>query len=392
MQIEVVSTESELDRLSAEWNELLADSDTDNPFLQWEWCSTWWRHYGEGHELVVVLVRDGDQLVGLAPLYVERAGDGPQRGVMKFLGTGEVCSEYLSFVLRHGREPEGMQSILEFLLASSGIGWRQLRLNHLLADGPAAPLIESYLRTTGRPFRVKHGHKSWLIELAGSWDEFLQQVSRSRRERLRRMRRDIERSGLQFGEVSREEEIGSAWAELKRLHQARWVQVGKQGCFASPRFAAFHEELLRPLWQRGMLSLNLLRHDGRAVAASYSLRHRGRVYFYQAGVDPEQMRFRPGHALRLCELIRAMERGDRVFDFLSGDEEYKAHWATNETAMLNFTVAGRGLLPSLRFRLQSATQWAMESAQSHMPADTWATLRRLKKRLTEKNLPAPPQS
>ena len=376
MQIEVISSDSDLQRLGPQWNELVAASETDNPFLQWEWCSTWWRHYGDGNELVILLVRDDDQLVGLAPLFIDR-------GVMKFLGTGEVCSEYLGFVLRRGREEESIHCLLDFLLRDRSLAWRQLRLTHVPADSATARVLARSLRERRRPFRADPGLTSWQIELANSWEEFLGSLGGNLRGKLRRILRDAEKNHLEFHEVASPDEIDASWEDLKRLHQARWQRQGKPGCFASRQFCEFHRELLGVLWQRGMLLLTSLRRNGQALAGSYGLRHRGRVYFYQSGIDPEAGQLRPGHSLRVCELRRAIERGDLVYDFMCGDEDYKTQWANRQTAMRNFTIAGRGLLPRVRFGLESAARWAKESARTRLPADAWASLRHWKKRLTD---------
>ena len=392
MQVEFVANAEGLLRLESQWNELVAASDSDNPFLQWEWCSTWWRHYGAGHELAIVLVRDGEQLIGLAPLYLERGGGVREPGVMRFVGSGEVCSEYLGFVFRRGYEPRAGQELIHFLLHETSIPWRQLRLTHVPALGATATVLEASLAGAERPFRVDRTATSWNIELAKSWDEFLEGIGSKRRGKVRRALRELEQNQFEFREVSCESELDAAWDDLKRLHQARWEQQGRPGCFASRRFTEFHRELLRPLWRRGSLHLTSLHRNGKAVAASYCLRHRGRVYFYQGGIDPDAMAFRPGHCLRVCELRRAIERGDLVFDFLSGDEDYKVQWATHQIEMRQFIVAGRGILPRIGFGLESAKRWAKEAVRSRLPARTWATLRQWKRQLRETGRATPTKS
>ncbi len=376
MKPEFVGTESLLDRLRPEWDELLTASGVRSPFLTWEWCSTWWRHYGAGHDLAVVVVRDGTQMIGLAPLYVHRGGDRRLDGVMRFLGSGEVCSEYLGFLLRPGHESDGTQCILQGLLHESPLAWRQLRLAEVPTDSAAGASLAAQLPQCGRSVRVQDGQVAWFVQLAGSWDEFLGKLSRNRREKIRRARRDMEKHRLEFHEATGDDDIAAAWSDLKRLHQLRWQSLGQPGCFASKRFDAFHTELLRPLAERGMLSLSTLRQGNDTIAASYCLRHRGHVSYYQGGVDPNWMHCRPGHALRVCELRRAIERGDDVYDFLGGEMEYKQQWATDRTATLQFTVAGASLPARLQFALESTTaRW-----RALMPAQLCEALRRLRKR------------
>ena len=53
--------------LRGEWDELLQASESDCFFLTWEWLSTWWKHLADDRELCILTVRDGDELVAIAP-------------------------------------------------------------------------------------------------------------------------------------------------------------------------------------------------------------------------------------------------------------------------------------------------------------------------------------
>src|SRR5438552_2165878 len=97
MQVGRRANIDELTALAGDWNRLARGV----PFCSFEWLATWWRHYQpamaamQRHvELYVVCVTDGDQLVGLAPWYLERSR--AAGCVIRFLGTGEACSDYLS--------------------------------------------------------------------------------------------------------------------------------------------------------------------------------------------------------------------------------------------------------------------------------------------------------
>ena len=92
MQVQVISEDRDWERLEGDWRELVAASDADSPLLQWEWVSAWWRHYGMGNQLAVLLARNDEELLGIAPLFIEhrRPPFGPR--VIRFLGTGEVFS------------------------------------------------------------------------------------------------------------------------------------------------------------------------------------------------------------------------------------------------------------------------------------------------------------
>jgi CelD/BcsL family acetyltransferase involved in cellulose biosynthesis len=66
--VTAVSAEAEFESLRSEWTELHACSPNHTPFQSWEWNYAWWKHFGVPGSLRLLLVRDGSQLIGIAPL------------------------------------------------------------------------------------------------------------------------------------------------------------------------------------------------------------------------------------------------------------------------------------------------------------------------------------
>ena len=89
----------------------------------------------------------------------------------------------------------------------------------------------------------------------------------------------------------------------------------------------------------GQLLLSWVTMDGQPLAAEYHLRGGGVVYAYQSGVDPEALKHSPGQLSNMIAIRRAVAQGYRAFDFLRGDEPYKAHWRAKPRATLEIRVA-----------------------------------------------------
>ena len=115
LNIEIVINEDEFAALAKEWNQLLEQSASNTLTLTYEWLSSWWEVFGEGRELYILLVRDGEELIGIAPMLkrtVQHYGVLPFRRI-EFLASGEeeadeICSDYLDFILLRGRETEAL--------------------------------------------------------------------------------------------------------------------------------------------------------------------------------------------------------------------------------------------------------------------------------------------
>jgi len=135
---------------------------------------------------------------------------------------------------------------------------------------------------------------------------------------------------------------------LTDLHQRRRTSLGDRGCFASARFSAFHHDAALPLLRSGQLRLQWLELDGKPVAAEYHLRGPHVVYAYQSGIDPNALEEEPGVLITLACIKRAIDEGVKFFDFLRGDEPYKAHWRAEPLAMEDIRIVPSN--PSARLR------------------------------------------
>ena len=100
VRIERLASTEALAPWSASWNALAAGV----PFRSFEWLESWWPAYGDAadRELFALAAFDSrGELVGLAPWYVERSAS--DRRAIRFLGSGEVCSDYLTILCRSER-------------------------------------------------------------------------------------------------------------------------------------------------------------------------------------------------------------------------------------------------------------------------------------------------
>ncbi len=119
LSIQPITTLREMEALAVPWNSLLKETTSaDNIFLSWEWLYTWARHYvGENRLRVLLAHGPGGQVVGIAPLYLRRTLALRVLGLreMRFLGTEEVCSAYLDFIVSEKHKAGFLQAIYRYL-------------------------------------------------------------------------------------------------------------------------------------------------------------------------------------------------------------------------------------------------------------------------------------
>ena len=361
MRVQCFTNIDDLAPLEADWDRLAGEI----PFRSWGWLSTWWRHYGQCHldrkparRLFTLGVFDRtDRLVGVAPWYLERSRS---RGrVVRFLGSGEVCSDYMSLLSQPGRESRVVEELVEWLMrpdresAHGGYGeWDMIELTGVDAQDETVERFSQELARRASTVHSRPGPSCWRIALPNSWDEFLAMLSKNHRKRLRRMCRDMVDSGRAvLHTVERKDDLRLAWEILVDLHQLRRLSLGEPGCFASRQFTDFHREITSRLLHNGQLLLHWVELDGRPVAAEYHLGCNGTIYAYQGGMEPEALHLSPGR-LALCLIFRkAIEGGYHTFDLLRGDEAYKSHWRAQPRETLEIRAAPNRTGAQLRLGL-----------------------------------------
>jgi CelD/BcsL family acetyltransferase involved in cellulose biosynthesis len=332
MHIQCIRTNNELAgsaELADAWNRLASDV----PFQSWDWLEAWWHTYGDAadrsdrvSELATVVVRDdAGRLIGLAPWYLENS---PWHGrVLRFLGTHAVCSDYLGVLAEPGFEADVAAALAVWLTEQSDAQWDLVELESVDPENQVVCHLAAQMKSRGSLINLRPGPSCWQVALPADWESYLKSLSPSHRKQVRRRQRRLFETGRAIlRSVDREDVRLAALEILVDLHQRRQVSLGNQGRFASDAFLAFHQEVTRRFLQRGRLRLHWLELDGRPVAAEYGLAGTRTVYSYQGGFDPAASDEAPGHLATLATIKLAIEQGFTAFDFLRGDEPYKAHW------------------------------------------------------------------
>lgn len=330
MIIRLLNTSDQLDAIADDWDRLAAG----HPMRGHDWLAGWWRHYAEG-ELFVLAAYDEatDELIGLAPWRMET---GARLGrVIRWLGDGEVCTDHLTLLTAEGAAPRVSAAIADFL-SDEFLDWDLLQLDDTDAADPRLAALVDALTERDCRLQARDAGACWSIELPADWEEFLARQSKSHRKQLRRAeRRVLESDTCHWRPVETAEQLQEAWPLFIDLHQRRRQSLGEPGCFASARFEAFHRELSTRLLERGQLRMSWVEMEDQGVAAELHFASDDAVLAYQGGVDPDRLEDEPGRLSNIATIKAAIEEGASRFDFLRGDEPYKAHWRAEPQATVH---------------------------------------------------------
>ena len=350
LSVKVVRSTTEFAALHCEWNALLENSPAFSVCLTWEWLYTWWNHYLTSEfELHILLLRDGDRLVGIAPFMLQSCYFRPafHFRALRFLGTGEpewegVVSEYLDVIALVGEQSRVANTVWEYLHQSTM--WDQILFNDLQRDSLVMTGLRQIIASDRFRSHLELVGMRYTVNLPPNVDGYSRLLDVSVAKRIAYKRRKLNRAGLvEVVSVAAQGELDHAFAELVRLHTLRWAREGKKGAFASNRFTAFHRQLAERLLPQGLVNIKLLSLNGANVAVLYNFRYRDTEYFYQGGFDINSAgKYSPGVVAHVLAIESAINAGLSRYDFMRGKpDSYKAEFGCAQASMHDMIVFGR---------------------------------------------------
>ena len=333
MQIEKITTREGFEALAPEWNKLLERSAANTITLTHEWLTTWWNVFGADRELCILLVRDGAQLIGIAPLLKRRVssfGISAQR--LEFLASGEdeadeICSDYLDFIIEQGRENDALTAIFQFLREQE-TNWDELLLKEIVSNSPTLDLLTAQCQNSGFKYEIEDNGEAVYLPLEQGWDNLQQTFARKTRNKIRQDEKAAQKHGYTLEIVQDAAQFEDAFASYMALHQNLWTSRGEPGVFASEMFTRFHRELAAKLLPKGRICLYLLKCGDQPLAALHVFVYAGTAFYYQAGFAPTDAVRSPGNLVRNMGIRHAMESGLKEWDFLKAEpDSYKYRWS-----------------------------------------------------------------
>lgn len=346
LRVELVDTADGLAALRAGWNALTGGV----PFRSWQWLHTWWDHYGpsaaqDRQALCTLAVYDGPALIGVAPFYLAPLPTGGM--ALRLLGSGEVCSDYLSLLAA----PEDRQRVGAAVAGwlaevdagrTPGPGWLRLELENVLADDPAWNELAAQFERLDFTVARQPGNDCWQLPLERTWEAYAATLSKNLRKSVRLADQDLFDTGrARLYTAADRAAFERAWALFVELHQRRWESLGQPGCFASAKYAGFQRAVAERLLEAGILRLQWLELDGRPIAIEYQLQSAGVLYGYQSGIEPEALEDEPGKLSKIATFRAALEEGFTLIDYLRGSEEYKRRWRFEPRSAIDLQVLSR---------------------------------------------------
>jgi CelD/BcsL family acetyltransferase involved in cellulose biosynthesis len=305
-------TEESFESLASIHNQPESGLDWSSVFVLPVWMKVWWEIFGNGAELNLTAVRQGDEVIGIAPLSVAD-------GKASFVGSADVC-DYLDFVVVPGKEEDFFNVLLDDL---RGRGISSIELESLRPDSVALTKLADIAVNRAHQVTIRREDVSLDIELPATWDEYLKMLSSKQRHEVRRKLRRLEEAGeVGYRLESTPAAVSGAMDTFVRMFTE---SRDDKADFLTERMETFFRMLAAALSEAGMLRMGILELDAVPVAMVFCFDYNNGRYLYNSGYDPGYTSVSAGLLSKVICIRESIEEQKGVFDFLKGDEVYKSH-------------------------------------------------------------------
>lgn len=327
------------------WDQVLEKSKDNDVFSTWEWLWCWWKYFGKGRDLRILIAKENGNVVGIAPLMLSKYRFLHLGKIRKIEFIGTPHSDYNNFILLK-REKECLKLFQDYFMEFHD--WDMVELRDIREGSLSLNILQEVCNRQASKFRLRAAETCPYIDLSASLDVLLSRLGRNMRKNLRKRRRKLRRKYKV--EVKTQRDFSSVEMAMKtffNLHRKRWGSKGKPGAFASQSFRDFHLEVARLFDERKWLALCFLTADDDPIAAIYSFDYNQKKYGYLTGFAPEYAAYGVGNLLKMHAIEDSIKKGYSEYDLTRGSEQYKMEWATGVRKNFVARSVQRGFFPRM---------------------------------------------
>lgn len=330
----------EVRRYASAWDDLWWRSGATLPTPRAELVALWCDHFLDERPFVALLIEQDGQAVAVLPLIQQRVrglsvtslpANGWSPGGDLLLDpaadVGEVCRELVA-ALDHLR-------------------WPLLWIDALPAQSPRWQSLLMAWGARGRSRSLRSRYEIDVVQIDGTWQQYLAGRSRNHRRHLRRsMDRAAEQGGVAL-ECCHElplDQIEPRLRECFEIERSGWKGRSGSAVLNVPAAWRFYVCQARQLARWGEFRLHTLVHAKRPIAFEYGWQTKGVYCTPKVGYDERLAPFSPGQLLRWLLLEHFFTTGETAaIDFLGPASSATSRWATHRYEIFRLLISDAGL-------------------------------------------------
>ncbi len=358
LEIKLLKSTSELIEIADSWNTLWEESDSTSALTRCRPLAIWLEHFAADREFRAVTVWESNQLVAAIPLIV---------GKKKGLKVAELPNNSWSISgdLLLSENCNQSQTLDALIKGLNQINTLAIWLDWIRVDQLKWWMLQEKLAQRFQAAYTKTRFAISEIHTPESFEQYEQALSKNHRKKTKRAIRGLQQSGNVETTAYSSQELNHHLDEAFDLEHRSWKGQNGSSILSEPRIETYFRQLAQQLDQEGLLALEFLRFDGKAIAFDLGYLAKGTRGSHKISFDKEFAKYSPGQVL-VAKQIENASASENVFNFDSigpttdaiqkwTDESYNVGriFLSNSRWTSRLTVGAMGQLAKLLNKLKS---------------------------------------
>jgi len=332
MNFSIVNTETSFYGLEKEWQDMCTRS-THYYFQTFQWMVNWWVYFGQKRDskLHIVVAREGDTIVFIWPLIIERKRSWK---ILRWMGAD--INDYCDVLI-----DDSVESPLEYVTAA----WNVLKstekvdlveFDKVRADSVMVPFLQQHkFFCTGKNTAPYIRLNRWE-----NWEDYFNHFKKNLRVKTHaRHVRALQKKGNVSFITNDTKQIKKIIDIVIQQKIDRFVEKGQSGILEDEVFPEYLLAVANMAKTQNTIHLAVLYLDETIIACHLGFLYQGRLYWYIPSFNQEYSKYSPGRIL-LEEIIQwCFQNNIAMFDFLLGDERYKYQWTDEDITICSFSTS-----------------------------------------------------
>lgn len=347
--------------ISKEWDQALADSGSDNPFIISDFVISWWKYHKRNKELAIFIIRDNGRIIAGIPLCIY------SRYLNNIITHVGGCNANLTHFFSNSLAINPVDSLIIGL--NDIKKWDILMLDRVLSGNRLIDDCRNSVAMSeaGLKCRISDAGFDGVIDLDEGYDSIIKNLPKRLNQYLRNSKKEISLLGeLALNRVSGSDEVNKLFNEYRALSLRAFRDRDAVSAFEDEACSNFYEELLGILDSKKMLDAHRLTAGTQTLAISFGYRFGKGFKWILTTYNPDYQDLRPGHHLIDSLIKEAILNGDPYFDMYYGGEVfYKRQWCNKMVPLKKILIYRKNICNEF-------VLWAERALRSNTSFMAWA--------------------
>jgi CelD/BcsL family acetyltransferase involved in cellulose biosynthesis len=326
LRVDAITDFNAFVNLKHAWDLLVSEADLDHPFLTHEWIRTWWESFGGNRTMHIVVVKEADKVVGIAPMLedTERLY-GFKLRKLTFIWNSHVPR--CDFIVA-GRRLDIYRALWEYI-ASQGKRWDLLLLPQLPENSPTLTWFKELATASDFLACTGPAHASPYVPISGTWEEYFESLPTNHRSNLHSRTARLSSVGkVELEPLSTAAaDVSSALDEGFQIEAAAGRVAQGNAHMVDAGVRMFYSRLVQTSGMKDLVRMQFLRAGSRRIAFNLSMQYASAMYLIKGSHLPEYSSYSPFSILASKSLENCFREGLQRYDFLGKEEEWKSPWS-----------------------------------------------------------------